>query len=220
MPSKIPNKPLLDSHTLLSGNSAKFPEKNSTVFFSEESPLVRTSFITQRGFTMLETLAAIFVITVAVTGIFALIAKIIFTTTVSSYKLTAAYLAQEGVEIVRNIRDTNWLRARIGSGTLWYEGLDNCSPPVGCEADYNDDALTAAIGPNYGDLSFLKIFGGFYTYDYGPGQGEKPKFKRRITIERDIAPERLRITSDIEWEEAGTHYNFTVKEYLYNWLPI
>jgi len=61
------------------------------------------------GFTILEVVVAISLITVGITAIFTLYQQTISITRVSSQRLIAAYLAQEGIEIVRNIRDTNWI---------------------------------------------------------------------------------------------------------------
>jgi len=61
------------------------------------------------GFTILELIVAIFVMTVGVLGAYAVVQQIIVYNSISSSRLTAAYLAQEGIELVRNIRDTNWL---------------------------------------------------------------------------------------------------------------
>lgn len=62
--------------------------------------------ITQHGFTIVETLVALSIFSVAV---IALISVTISGSSGSTYvknKLTASYLAQEGIEMVRNLRDT------------------------------------------------------------------------------------------------------------------
>ena len=64
----------------------------------------------KKGFTMLEVIFAIFVILVGVLGSYTVIQKTISYTYQSSLRLTAAYLAQEGIEVVRNIRDANWVQ--------------------------------------------------------------------------------------------------------------
>ena len=80
------------------------------------------------GFTILELIMAIFVMTVGVLGAYAVVQQIIVYTLVSSSRLTAAYLAQEGIEIVRNIRDTNWLTV---PPVVWNEGVSSSQEIVG-----------------------------------------------------------------------------------------
>lgn len=62
-----------------------------------------------KGFTILELLAAILVISIGVISAYFVTQQMIFYTRSSSSRLTAAYLAKEGIEITRNTRDTNWL---------------------------------------------------------------------------------------------------------------
>ena len=74
----------------------------------------------KRGFTVIEVIIATFILTVGVLGAFSVIQMILtFTSNVSS-QLAAVYLAQEGIENVRNIRDSNWL-AQIA----WDQGISS-----------------------------------------------------------------------------------------------
>jgi len=66
---------------------------------------------------------AITVLTIAVGGSFALIQQTMVAASLNQSKLTAYYLAQEGIELVRNIRDSNWLEQRANPTVLWKEGL-------------------------------------------------------------------------------------------------
>lgn len=79
-----------------------------------------------RGFTVLEVLVAIFVITVGVLAAFNAVQNISASFRTNASRLTATYLAQEGVELIRNKRDTNWL-----DGSAW-NNIDMSL--IGCEA--------------------------------------------------------------------------------------
>ena len=63
--------------------------------------------IKTKGFTILEVLVAIFVITIGVISAFNVVQNINIFSRVNSSRLTATYLAQEGVELIRNRRDSN-----------------------------------------------------------------------------------------------------------------
>ena len=157
-----------------------------------------------KGFTILEAIAAIFVMTVGVLGAYAVVQQIIVYNSISSSRLTAAYLAQEGIEIVRNIRDTNWVE---GVASSWYEGLTGCAS--GYEADYDDTDLSCWSDPG----RFLELqAGGFYSYD----SGTQPKFKRKITIVL-VGTNELKVSVEIQWQEKGQNYPLTVQENLYDW---
>jgi len=160
----------------------------------------------KNGFTLIEVLAAIIVIIVGVVGVLALIQQTITYTALSSSRLVASYLAQEGIEIVRNIRDGNWLEQRTNSAISWTDGLSAGD----WEADYNDAVLSS-----YGAGRYLKIDGGFYNYE----SGDNTKFKRKITIVQDIdgGNPRLKVLVLIEWQQIGKTHQVTAQEYLYNW---
>ena len=73
-----------------------------------------------KSFTLIEVIVAIFLITVGTVGAFTLMQRTIAFTAVSSSQLVASYLAQEGIEIIRNIRDTNYLEVSV-----WDDGLSS-----------------------------------------------------------------------------------------------
>jgi prepilin-type N-terminal cleavage/methylation domain-containing protein len=158
-----------------------------------------------KGFTFMEVIVAVFIISVGVVGVIKVMPSIISDSSVNNARLTAAYLAQEGIEIVRNIRDSNLLE-----GAAWDEGL-NPACNAGCIVDY--------INPSQQDPSlvlysgqYLQITaGGFYGYS-----GTLTKFQRKITIVQEDA-NTLKITVDINWQERNKNYSFTAQEKLYNW---
>jgi Tfp pilus assembly protein PilV len=69
-----------------------------------------TKFLKQKnkkisGFTLIETLVAISIFTMSVLAVMAVLANGISYTTYAKTKMTATYLAQEGIEYMRNLRD-------------------------------------------------------------------------------------------------------------------
>jgi len=179
-----------------------------------------------KSFTLLEVILAITVLTIAVGGSFALISQTIASVSAVQSKLTASYLTQEGIELVKNIRDNNWLK-----GENWDEGLGKETGEIYYyEADYNDLSLAECSSPCDYDhdynLHFLKIPDqGFYNYDLG----DPTIFKRKITIsdkedldkdpEKDPEekPDRLKVSVEVLWKEKGKTQSIIAQEYLYNW---
>jgi len=167
---------------------------------------------TKKGFTLIELLLTIFIVTIGLAAVFLIAQFPLHQTSISISRLTAAYLAQEGIEIVRNIRDTNWLEP-----SPWNSGLS----PGNYEADYTYSDLVSCSGScGYDDLRKLKIDNGFYKYSSG---GEETKFKRKIAIESETdlesGTDHLKIKVTVYWKEKdGKTYTFpAVQENLYNW---
>jgi len=163
-----------------------------------------------KGLTLIELVIAVFVISVGVVGSFSVLQKVIISTSISSTRLVASYLAQEGIEIVRNIRDTNWVE-----GDFWLDDLNagDCSVAgPGCEADYNFQRLEACSSQPGGQCRYLRIEnGGFYNY----GVGRETTYKRKIFIVNGT--DFIKITIQVDWEESGRPHTISVQENLYNW---
>ena len=153
----------------------------------------------------MEAIIAIFLITVGIVGTYTLITQTISSATFSKDKLIAAYLAQEGIEIVRNIRDTNWLQ-----GKSWDEGL-HCS----YEVQYSDYFvhMLPCWPCDYDDLRLLKIDGGFYNYD----SGDDTIFKRVIILDFGPVADSWIYKVVVFWKEGGKIYKVEAQEILYNW---
>lgn len=168
----------------------------------------------QKGFTLIEVLAAMFIMVMGVLGVFGLITRTVtFNSSVNS-QLVASYLTQEGLEIVRNMRDTNFLKIHKGVGGQWNDGLTSCAS--GCGADYNDIILGSF-------QNVLKVDNGFYTYD----AGIDTIFKRKITIVPGgnanplcvgDANDLVCVSVDVSWQDKETTRHVLGATELYNWL--
>src|SRR3989344_1551734 len=174
------------------------------------------------GFTIIELVISIFIITVAVVGVYSAFSLAVILSSDAANRLTAAYLVQEGQEIVRNIRDTNWLE-----GEDWLEWLGSCSG--GCEGDYS---RVSSYGWGTSGRKLKVNDDGFYVYD---GSFPETKFKRKITVtELNNNPTfAVLVKVEVSWDEksnllylkqsageCNTKYNCVEAEAtLYDWYP-
>jgi prepilin-type N-terminal cleavage/methylation domain-containing protein len=159
---------------------------------------------TNKAFTLLEMLVALAIITVGTLGVFGAAARYSKMTQKERENLVAVYLCQEGIEIVKNMRDTNW----VESSTTWKDGLTACSS--GCQADFDDTAFSS-----WASDSHLYIEGatGLYKYIASPGPNDvETSYSRKITI-AEVGDDELDIQVDVYW---GAETVF-VKENIYNW---
>jgi len=154
-----------------------------------------------KGFTLIEAIVAIFILTTGTMGAFSVIQRTVTFISVSSSRLTASYLAQEGLEIVRNFRDSNYLQ-----GLVWDNGLVGCA--TGCEVDYNDPALLPWTDPG----RFLKTGSGS-PYNYSIG--DDALYKRKIIITPGVNV--LTILVEVSWQERGGSHQVVAETRLHNW---
>jgi prepilin-type N-terminal cleavage/methylation domain-containing protein len=158
----------------------------------------------RKGFTLIETLVSLMMVSIAFLGIYGAVAKYSQQTKQVKDTYVASLLGQEGVEIVRNMRDKNWVTA-----AAWDNGLTSCSGcsghTNGCQADYNDAALAS-----YNDSTgYLWINSGFYEYG---STGTITPYKRQICI--DESGNIVHVVVNVYWTGGR---QTTVKEDLYNW---
>ncbi len=155
-----------------------------------------------KGFTLIEIMVATAVLSIGIMASYSAITKVVSLTYLNSFHFVASRLAQEGMELVSNIRDTNWLN----QGVDWDNGLTNCIS--GCEIDYNDSIFSPYAS------KYLKIdSNGFYNYE----NGDDSRFKRKITI-TSIGSDGLKIKVEVTWLKLGSSLEtLEAEEHLYNW---
>ncbi len=161
-----------------------------------------------KSFTLIEIIVAIFLITVGAGAALNVIQMTIGFTSVTSDQLTASYLAQEGIEVVRNIRDGNWLEQRTNAAIFWDDGI---SVAEDYKLDYQSDSFPD-VSCSTGAEGFLKFDGSFYNCS----TGEESKFKRKITIEKP-QPDKMTVLVEVFWSERGRSHQVTAQTSLYNW---
>lgn len=73
----------------------------------------------KKGFTLLEVILSVFILSLALIASFILIQQSVIGASLNQSQLVAYYLAQEGIENIRNTRDANWLQGEED----WLEGI-------------------------------------------------------------------------------------------------
>ena len=171
-----------------------------------------------QGFTIIEVLFAIFVLTVGAVGAFALTSQVISTSSAPSSQLVASYLAQEGIEVIRNIRDSNLLAIHKGGAILWTDQLLNvsCEQTAGSDKyyEYEIDHASSSNLDCYAS-TLLKRDSSGYSY----GASIDTVFTRKVTVDPDETdPNILVITAEVFWQEESEIESVTVSNNLYNWF--
>jgi prepilin-type N-terminal cleavage/methylation domain-containing protein len=160
------------------------------------------------GFTMVEIIIAIAILAFGIILVYDAFSSGVNLTYNAAPKFTAVYLAQEGLEIVRNLRDNNFI-----AHAAWDQGLTGSPCDNGCQVD-NRTADYTQLVPYDGSPLGLDDYG-FYTY----ASGSTPTtYKREITISPVLGlSNALNVQVTVFWDYNGKSYTFTSNEHLYNW---
>jgi len=185
-----------------------------------------------KGFTLIETMVAITILTLAISGSFISANSSMTAAQISRDKLTASYLAQEGIEYVRMMRDDEYLSAYHDGGinvstTAWnnfISGSDAASItqciPTTCTLD-----PTRSMGSGSGFSLFpcsgsactpLYLANGIYTQQSGIIGATRTQFTRTIQV-TDVSANEKSVISTVLWDFHGTPYSIIITDHLTPW---
>ena len=177
-----------------------------------------------KGFTLVETLVAISILSLSVAATFSAVQNGIQSSILSRDQITAFYLAQEGLEFVKNIRDENALKNVSGTSTNWLTYLvintDGSSGPCDfgktCTIDSLQKKVTECPLGGFNMCPNLNIYTPDLIYSQNTGQSYAPtNFKRALEFESISANEVL-LTIWVSWISNGVNMSAQFTELLFN----
>lgn len=157
-----------------------------------------------KGFTLIETIVAIGLISLVSVSVMSAVSLSLTSAAKIKNDLIAAGLAQEGLEIVRSIRDRDW---HLGSS--FGASLANGSYLV----DWDSQSLLS-----FSDTFLKKDSNGLYGYQLG----QDTIFKRKIIIENSAQnPATIEKVAKVEvsWDEKSEPKTIQAELRLFNWKP-
>jgi len=163
---------------------------------------------TKTGFTLIEALVAITILTAAIVGPLAIVSQSLIDAQIAKDKLTATYLAQEGIELVRAHRDTGALEG----DSDWLSNVDACRNTSGCYIAPGGTVFACS-----GACPFIteRQSDGLLAYDTGT-EPDTP-FVRKITISETAPNVEAEVTSVVTWSHGKNTNTVTIIERLLNW---
>lgn len=178
-----------------------------------------------RGFTLIETLVAISLITVAIIAPMSLVSQSLAAAYYARDQVTAYNLAQEGIEAVRAIRDGNILANALNSaGVGLLDGIPTNGAPFTIDArkaSAADAISTCASSP----CPFLQTDGTLYGYGFCADHSCDTEFTRTLTANyagpasQNSGEDIIRVSSTVTWHTPnGSLRTFTIYENMYRWV--
>ncbi|MEK7071408.1 MAG: prepilin-type N-terminal cleavage/methylation domain-containing protein [Patescibacteria group bacterium] len=182
------------------------------------------------GFTLVETLVAVSIFTVSILAMIAVLSNGIADTNYAKKKAIAGYLAQEGIEYMRNMRDT-YVLYTVPAQAGWTAFNNNLIDASACQS---------ANGCYFGDLSATDFSNptqpmigivitpcgtncptmlydattGKYNYTTGTSSG----YIRKIWITPANPINETKVVSKVSWTQGSGTYNIIFSANLFNWV--
>jgi prepilin-type N-terminal cleavage/methylation domain-containing protein len=174
------------------------------------------------GFTLVETLIAIAVLSLAVTGPMTIAQKSIASAMYARDQVMASYLAQDAIEYVRNVRDTN----RLTTGVSWLNKLDECVTQD-CVINSNISIWDGsnwqdAIWPANASNERMYFDKADYIYNHQNGVNSAvTQFTRRVRVTEVVPNREADVTATVSWKPNAFSVmkTFVATERLFNFKP-
>jgi type II secretory pathway pseudopilin PulG len=182
-----------------------------------------------KGFSLAEIIIVVGIFSATIGAIFSLVLRNISVQKHNEDYLVASMLAQEGLELVRNLRDKNWLIDPPPVDGAW-EGIVPTNPDEDYIVDYdfNVDHAVDDIG-NDGNIEgeagcrlYINALG-YYSHVVSTNP---TKYYRIVKINDDMPNDKLEVTVVVQWADYyldnNEHRKTKIKEYqastvLYDW---
>ncbi len=185
------------------------------------------------GFTLVESLVAISIFSVALITLMVALTNSITDTTYAKNKIIAGYLAQEGLEDMRNMRDDYIIYDDDHTGWATFSGkMLACAGTSGCSLDtpglfsgndrhMTEMTLTPCPGSGCPFLHYNLDNGEYYTTQpvggVAPARYTTSAFRREI-LTKQISDDEIQVSSIISWNQGSGARSVTLTEELFNWI--
>lgn len=181
------------------------------------------------GFTLVETLVAVLLLSISIAGPLTIASKGLTATLVAKDQFTGFYLAQDGMEYVRFLRDSSCLASPGGSSgcpsNVWLSALSACVSADGSAACYLDSLGAHPDVPTVcaGVCPTLRFDSANRYFNYNAAVPvTAQRFVRTVRIENNpsgVTPDEAIVTITVSWVDiaGATRAPVTVRESLFRW---
>lgn len=180
-------------------------------------PLPSTNF--GRGFTLIETLVAVTVLLLSLSGPLSIAAQSMYVAQYSREQIVAFYLAQEAIEYVRSVRDRQFL----AGGDSWANTVNALSTCAGngCRIDFPEFRHEPCAGGVCEPLR--RSPSGVYNHFMQVSPNTPSPYTRRVIITPvsiQGGQDALSVRVIMSWASGRNNRSIELKTFLfnYNWL--
>lgn len=173
------------------------------------------------GFSIAEVMIAITIFSIGIIGVSSMMLQTMQAETLNAGHLKASMLAQEGLELVRGLRDENWIRLELDptltAEDIPWDNLFSQTDTGGAFAiDYLGNYYTGLGDISHASTTLRLNSGDFYEH----ATGIPTNFKRLITV-NDSCPiggvDCWNVIATVQWTSSGKINNYRAQTTLYDW---
>jgi len=179
------------------------------------------------GFTLIETIVAIFILSMAMGSLLTLSANGFYSVRYSRNQIVADNLAQEAIEYVRNTRDTQFLMPdQWGAYSKWVTLKSTIMPACfttnGCIVDiYSTGSKFIACSTTCPYMKYYEnqgIYGYANSYPFTGGVSYDTSYIRTVKMTPAAGTsDYFDMTVTVQWLNGGTPKTITQKVYFSGW---
>lgn len=180
---------------------------------------MKKTFKRNGGFTIIETLVAVLIVVTAVTAAASAVQSGLSSYIFSKDQIISFYLAQEGFEHIRTLRDGNRINNRHWLSGIAETTADPCYFGKYCYVTNVESWQPLSCPGGAGSCPLLRygnnVGSGVSFYGYTSSWPETI-FRREITLTR-INDDEVAVTVTVNWSKGSVNRQFKARENLFNW---
>ena len=187
--------------------------------------MLKKNLLLQKGFTIIETMVAISILMTSIAIAVSVIRTDVLVSSVTKNAVMARFLAQEGIEYTRHVRDSHLVDfdKTKDPTILWLGSLESCFDGTPCTIDTSIPTVINITSCPVGGCPILKYNEFENRYGYGVGADwEETVFKREVNIADPgggIMDTEVIVTVRVSWTERdGSDKDVVYQQNLFNWI--
>ncbi len=174
-----------------------------------------------KGFTLIETMVAILILSVALAALISLISGSLFISRYNKNEITVNYLLQEVIDYVKNDRDTKIFQEDQNWDSFLSKYKDaGCFSGLGCKIEVSSGNLSECKETGRDDLcDDILLYdenGKDNFYGYNNGGTQEAGFRRTIKMV-NVEEDSLNITVTLRWKNGNSEKTRSLESTLMNW---
>ena len=165
---------------------------------------------------MIEMLVAVFIFTVSLAALMSIASRGLKASHQAQKQVIADYLALEGVEVVRNLRDSAFLSFNNTNNWQNVFNQNGCLSSVGSPCEFTLTGTSIVLQPCDSGVCTVYFDGTVYRHDESGASWDDSGYIREINLTPSANPNEINATVLVTWNNGQDSVSYS--ENLFLWL--